>query len=167
MEKVFSLVRPNIFLLCVVTLRKSHSQKELENHRDFINLAVSPTWDHCRPQKSFKIGALTDFAEFTVKHLCRSHFFNKFTDLQPDVLSCDNLAKFLRITFSLEQLWATTSPHVWAGSLKALEHKILWSICDFNYLKTIETNFLLLLITMSNSALPYSNSCKTSKIDSF
>lgn len=114
MEKVFSLVRPNIFLLGVVTLRKTHSQKELENRRVFINLAVSPTWVHRRPQKSFKIDVLTDFAEFTGKQLCRSLFFNRFTDLQPDVLSCDNIAKFLRITFSLEQLWATTSPHVWA-----------------------------------------------------
>ena len=61
-----------------------------------------------RPEVFCEIGALKNFAKFTGKHLCQSHFFNKVAGRRPVALwkkgpwqRCFlvNFAKYLRTPF--------------------------------------------------------------------
>ena len=45
---------------------------------------------------SVKIGALTNFAKFTGKHLCQSLFFNKVAGLRPAILLKKKLCNFIK-----------------------------------------------------------------------
>ena len=38
---------------------------------------------HSRPEMFYKKGVLRNFAKFTKRHLCQSHFFNKVAGLRP------------------------------------------------------------------------------------
>ena len=84
--RLHSLSSANIFELSNL----SDSPKRISHHR-------------C----SVRIGVLRNFAKFTRKHLCQSHFFNKVADLQATLLKkwlwhrCFpvNFAEFLRTPF--------------------------------------------------------------------
>ena len=54
------------------------------------------------PEVFYKKGALTNFAKFTGKHPCQSHFFNKRTLAQ--VFSCE-FCKIFKNIFFTEHLW--------------------------------------------------------------
>ena len=64
-----------------------------------------------RSKVFYKKGVHRNFAKFTEKHLCQSHFLNKVSGLRPAKKRLwhrcfpVNFAKFLRTAFSLEHLW--------------------------------------------------------------
>ena len=49
-----------------------------------VNTSLSITFGISRPEAFYKKGAFRNFAKFTGKHLCQSHFFNKVAGLGQD-----------------------------------------------------------------------------------
>ena len=91
--------------------KEETANENLLNER-FVHLMLS---SKCyRPEILCKKDVLKNFAKFTEKHLCQSHFFNNVVVLRPATLlkrrfwhRCFpvSFAKFLRTSFFIEHPW--------------------------------------------------------------